>query len=176
MSSNKIDEILVLLTAFSLVNDDLKMDDIPSQQTISRLRQLPTPSLMKVVGESMSLDLHIDVQKANVVMNRVELQEQERQNFVWAIENGASNKMLTNLFPALFESTLVASIRGSKFGFNRKPTIKNEAANAKIFNEWRVAMTKHEGLFERLKYVHGALNGEYDLQGIYHAVTEFEEI
>lgn len=133
---------------------------------------------------AISIDIKIDTEKLIKMTSRIDQEKQEHKDYLWAIEHGATNTMLCQMFPSIFSEQAAAKHRKGRASFKRRTKITDEALLHRIYDLW-----KDERAFEghlkssvspplpllRLKFVFNTLNGDYDLGMIYGALAEFYE-
>lgn len=129
------------------------------------------------------LDVHVtvNVDKLKAAMKKIKILSTEQDYFEWAIAKGASNSLLSLLFPALADNSVIAQLRKALIpentGFSRKTVIKDQAVKDQIHQKWQVL---NQGLkmtlFEKLRALHGHFQSEYELNMLYAVLKEYEDI
>ena len=131
---------------------------------------------------AISIDINIDTEKLRKMTNKIDQEKQARKNYLWAIEHGATNIMLSQMFPSMFSEQAAAKHRQGRAPFKRRIKITDETILHRIYALWNDERALDGSLntstpkpLLRLKFVFDTLNGEYDLGMIYGALVEFYE-
>ena len=181
------DEAISLLALRSLVSSDKASSiritqDGQNDTTLKAI--LNQTSLSQVLGmteDVMEVHVTVNTDKLNAAMKRIKIIDTEQNYFEWAISKGASNSLLTLLFPALADSTVIAQFRKmlipENTGFSRKTVIKDPHIKEQILIKWHVLNNGlNMSLFEKFRALHGHFTGQYELNMLYAVLKESEDI
>ena len=173
------DEMIAILSAQDILRC-IEEDESGENQLLLRLKRLSFFDLIGIVKGSMQVDLNVNVKEMEALIEKVENKNQVVIDFVWAVKNGATNKMLGELFPALYDESEFARLRKGLVSFKRRVQIKDESAQQFILNSWVKAKTLYADtntsspeFFWCLKYVHEDLTEKmHELASIYAVIQE----
>jgi hypothetical protein len=175
------DEMIAILSAQDIltsIGDD--ESESGENQLLIRLKRLSFFDLIGIVKGSMRVDLNVNVKEMEAMVEKVERKNQIEIDFVWAVKNGATNKMLGELFPALYDESEFARLRKGLVCFKRRVQIKDESAQQFILNSWVKAKTLYADantsspeFFWCLKCVHEDLTEKmHELASVYAVIQE----
>ena len=173
------DEMIAILSAQDILRC-IEEDESEENQLLIRLKRLSFFDLIGIVKGSMQVDLKVNVKVMEALVEKVENKNQVVIDFVWAVKNGATNKMLGELFPAMYDESEFARLRKGLVSFKRRVQIKDESAQQFILNSWVKAKTLYADtntsspeFFWCLKCVHEDLTEKmHELASIYAVIQE----
>ena len=179
IKTDVFDEMIAILSAQDILRC-IEEDESGENQLLLRLKRLSFFDLIGIVKGSMQVDLKVNVKVMEALVEKVENKNQVVIDFVWAVKNGATNKMLGELFPAMYDESEFARLRKGLVSFKRRVQIKDESAQQFILNSWVKAKTLYADantsspeFFWCLKCVHEDLTEKmHELASIYAVIQE----
>lgn len=182
--TNTYDHMIVVLTIQSIFEEIEQNTRLAGTETFNeeylrifaRLSRLSHHDLMIVASGSMSVKLDVNYEEVNRIMSTIEMTKEIHDDFVWCIRFGATNTMLEQMYPTLFDERTVANHRREelegKVGFKRRTKIKSESTQVLIYELWKNSL-KDSSIISRLKHVYFHFAGQYDLGMIYATLSEY---
>ena len=142
------------------------------------LQRMPTAMFVTTCQSCMDVQVTINVPKLLRFAAKVEKDFECLNDFNWAIQAGASNRLLAHLFPSIFDAGEIAKLRSrlseSHSKFTKRKVVRSIVEQEAIVLCWDHIVSKPNLTeIQRYKELFEQFKDKYDLSQLFYVLKDY---
>lgn len=153
------------------------LDDNQNHSILDRLRQLNCGALLRLANMNQpKINITFDADSIESGLNLLNRQDQDINDLVYFIANGASLSMLNQLFasidPTIIDAYRNMLVANRKSGRTPLPSVTDRDV---IHQQWHQIQQPQATMRERLRALHAHFNKAFSMDALFTTIHEFAD-